>query len=315
MRSCPKMLTEYALIPDIFDSSCYSVSAVCDVHLQNLKEVVLNEGLVRDLRNGEWRAYVLSDIVHRSTRAKELVKKLIKQNRLRLTRAACDGSPTSNTEWCKEAISSHTIDPITGIIAANSIWEEFREEQIVSSIEKLSSATWWQSRSTSCRPTRTTADYIRHLGKVLQQSNSLMFIDPHIDPSRRDYREFIDLLRAIPSNKPVIEIHRVCYEGSGPGRTIFTKDDLKERFSSLNDSLMDVGMRIHVFVWDDFHDRYLVSDVIGISLPYGFDISGNPKDLTTWTRLGRAEKDDVQREFDPSSCRHKLWFDFAVGDI
>lgn len=315
MRLCPEMLTEYALIPDIFDSSCYSISGVCDVHLQNLKEVVLNEGLVRDLRNGEWRAYVLSDIVHRSTRAKELVKKLIKQNRLRLARAASDGRPTNNTEWCKEAISSHSIDPVTGIITSNSVWEEFREENIVSSIERLSSATWWQSRSPSSRLNRTTSAYIEHLGKVFRQAKSLMFIDPHIDPSQRNYRDFIELLRAIGPNMPVIEIHRVCYIGSGTTRTIYTKDDLVQRFSSLNVPLRAVGMTIHVFVWDDFHDRYLISDIIGMSIPNGFDISGNPSDQTTWTRLGRAEKDDIQREFDPAAGRHRVLFDFEIGGI
>lgn len=309
------MLTEYALIPDIFDSSCYSVSAVCDVHLQNLKEVVLNEGLVRDLRNGEWRAYILSDIAHRNTRAKELVKKLIKQNRLRLSTAATDRSPTNNTEWCREAISSHRVDPISGIITANSVWEEFRAEQIVSSIERLSSATWWQSRSTSCRPTRTTADYIKHLGKVFQQANSIMFIDPHIDPSRRNYREFVNLIEAIVPNKPAMEIHRVCYIGSGATRTIYTRAELVQRFSSLDDPIRAAGIQIHVFVWDDFHDRHLITDIIGMSICNGFDISKDPHEKTTWTRLGRTGKDDIQREFDPASGRHKLLFDFEIGAI
>jgi hypothetical protein len=45
-----------------------------------------------------------------------------------------------------------------------------------------------------------------------------MFIDPHLDPARQHYSDFIQILRALrrPAVQPLIEVHRVCYEGSGP---------------------------------------------------------------------------------------------------
>jgi hypothetical protein len=33
----------------------------------------------------------------------------------------------------------------------------------------------------------------------------------------------------------------------------------------------NAGLQAEVFIWDDFHDRYLITDIIGINLPYGFD--------------------------------------------
>jgi hypothetical protein len=53
-------------------------------------------------------------------------------------------------------------------------------------------------------------------------------------------------------------------------------------------------------VWDEVHDRYLITDLVGISLPYGFGTTKAPNAQTTWTRLGRDDRDSVQREFDPS---------------
>ena len=44
----------------------------------------------------------------------------------------------------------------------------------------------------------------------------------------------------------------------------------------------------------------------------GFDTSRNPRDITTWNRLGRAQHDDIQREFDPASQRHTLRHRFRV---
>jgi len=52
------MLAEYAIVPDVFDPLCYSSSVVCSVHLQNLKPALLEEAMVRDLRGGEWRAFI-----------------------------------------------------------------------------------------------------------------------------------------------------------------------------------------------------------------------------------------------------------------
>lgn len=309
------MLAEYALIPDIFDSSCYSSSLVCDVHLRNLKEILLNEALVRDLRDGEWRSYVQKDIVHRNLLAKELLKKLIKQNRLRRSVAVLCKYPENNIEWCQEALYSHKKDPFAGIIAANSVWETFREEKFVASIENLHNTVWWQSRSPSSRLSRNTKAYKEILYRVLTQANSIMFIDPYIDPSRPNYSEFIQLLLAISPNRPVIEIHRVCYTGSGNDRIIYTKDDLYKMFSSLNERLKYEGLTATVFVWDDFHDRYLITDIIGVSIPYGFDISNNPNEITTWTRLGRNDKDSIQREFDLASGRHKCKHQFKVGKV
>jgi hypothetical protein len=67
-----------------------------------------------------------------------------------------------------------------------------------------------------------------------------------------------------------------------------------------------------VFVWDDFHDRYLISNLMGISLPNGFDTTRDPNSVTTWTRLGRNERDDIQQEFDEASGHHALRARFTI---
>jgi hypothetical protein len=75
-------------------------------------------------------------------------------------------------------------------------------------------------------------------------------------------------------------------------------------------------MKASVYVWDAFHDRYLITNHVGIVLPYGFDISEDTKEMTTWTRLAPRDRDDVQREFDPASHRHKLTCAiFEIGKI
>ena len=73
------------------------------------------------------------------------------------------------------------------------------------------------------------------------------------------------------------------------------------------------GLSVDIFVWDQVHDRYLISNLIGVSVPYGFAISKNPAELTTWCRLSRKDRDDVQREYDPAAKRHGLVHKFRIS--
>ena len=308
------LLSEYALTPDVFDSTSYSSDEVGSIQLQYLKEVLLNEGLVRDLRDGAWRSLFANNVRPWHRRGKELLKKLITQRRLRRFPAVLTSEPCTDHEWCEEALASHERTPLIGIVTTRNVADNY-DSPAIASIDRLSSAPWWARRSPSVRLTRTVEEYRDNLRLILQCANSIMFIDPHLDPSRRRYRNFISLLNVMDSRSPapLIEIHRVCYYGSGPNRELIEPLEWQKRFhDSWADALRHTNLSVEVFIWDDFHDRYLISDLVGISVPNGFDTTSNPNSITTWTRLGRKDRDDVQREFDPATNRHALRYKFAV---
>ena len=78
----------------------------------------------------------------------------------------------------------------------------------------------------------------------------------------------------------------------------------EHRFGRLAAPLRRNGLSAEVFIWDDFHDRYLISNLIGISLSNSFDT--NTSQSTTWHRLGRVDRDNVRRQFHPRTGPHKL---------
>ncbi|MGJ5629432.1 hypothetical protein [Nostoc sp. CALU 1950] len=308
------MLVEYALIPDIFDANCYDYPELCSSRIEYIKDALLEEALVRDLRNGELCKYFQTCLKKNGdfwpSRSKEIIKKLIKQNRFRRVPAAQDTTPSNYLEWCHEAISSHNQEPLNGVITTQLHAVAVSKPDIVASIDKLSGADWWRNRSPSVRLHRTTNDYLRHLQLLLCHANSIMFIDPYLDPLKGHYREFNKLLAAIknPDEPPAIEIH-ICYLADS-----ITKSQYEADFrSKLSGVINTAGLTVKVFIWDKFHDRYLISNLMGIKLNNGFDISDNPQEMTTWGRLGRSDRDDIQREFDPASGRHKLQHRFTVS--
>jgi hypothetical protein len=144
-----------------------------------------------------------------------------------------------------------------------------------------------------------------------------MFTDPHLDPTRNQYNDFLQLLRTAARStgtQPRVEIHRVCYEGSGATRSFPQRDEWERRFRTQWDSaLRSIHLPVEVFIWSDEHDRHVISNLIGLHLGNGFDVSGDPNAVSTWSRLSRQDRDQVQRDFDPGVNGNKLNHRFMVG--
>ncbi len=308
------LLAEYALTPDVFDATSYSSDEVGSIRLQDLKEVLLAEGIVRDLRDGGWSQLFTNGGRPWHNRGKELLKKLAQQKRLRRFQPVGGAMPASDTDWCLEALASNGVLPLFGIVATPAVAAGFKAEPLVASVDRLPSAPWWAARSQSVRMPRTLAEYTRHLQPVLDCANSIMFIDAHLDPTQGRYRDFLSLLLATAgrATRPLIEAHRVCYFDTRDKRDQLDDAGWRAMFASWAGPLQAAGIAVEAFVWDDFHDRHVISDLIGIQMGNGFDTTADPASVTTWTRLGRAERDDIQREFDPASGRHALKHRFRI---
>ena len=47
-------------------------------------------------------------------------------------------------------------------------------------------------------------------------------------------------------------------------------------------NLGGLGLSAELFIWDSVHDRYLISDIVGVMLPNGFDIAKRSSSTTVW---------------------------------
>ena len=308
------LLADYAITPDVLDIASYTSEEVCGLHLREISQVMRDEGLVRDLHAGEWRRSFARGERSWHRWGAEMVRKLAAQGRLVRYEPELPGIPSDDREWCEEALRTSRRQAYTGgIIVTEPIKTAFPDETRVERVDRLNKAAWWTGRSPSVRLSRTLVAYTENLRPILRCANSLQFIDPHLDPTKLRYRPFVDLLSVAGRRDPapVVEIHRCGYSGSGPSRETLDVSALQRDFrGALADRLRTVGLQVEVFVWDEFHDRYLISNLIGILMPNGFDTKTN--NMTTWSRMGRKERDDVQREFDPASRRHVLLDHFCL---
>ena len=309
------LLCEYVLTPDVFDTRFYPHEEVGTARLEYLKDIFLEEALLRNLRDGEWLAVFRNHDRPWHRRGMELLKKMVNQNRLRLADAALPVAPASDVDWCLEALASHIIDPMTGVISTAQVVDEVGADPILGRLDRLGSSPCWTCRSTSVRLARCLGNYETQLRLIMHTANSVMFIDPHLDPTQGRYFDVLPILLLAQNRQPMplVEIHRVVYVGSGRNRQLIDPVEWENRFrEAWGNDLSATGLPVEVFIWDDHHDRYLITDLVGIEMGNGYDTSTNPKDITTWSRISRKDRDDIQREFDPACNRHVLRHRFTV---
>ena len=190
------LFSEYAVTPDVFNESCYDSPALCDAYFRQLLEVLLSEGLIRNLRNGEWQAFFSTHARPWHYRTKHILKNLADAGRLVPSDPALSHILQTDREWCNEALASHDSTPLDGIIVSDAIERTYRKNQLVESVNRLSQSTcaWWEPTNSSLRLKRTICQYKKALKLILRHANSIMFIDPYIYPAQSNYADFIQLM-------------------------------------------------------------------------------------------------------------------------
>jgi hypothetical protein len=310
------LLSEYALTPGIFEKASFASEYNAGIRFEHLQELLLDDGLIRNLYGGYWLEIFNEQRNDLHSCGKNLLKALRTQKRLIDFQPAENKRPISDVDWCIESLSSHNISELHGIVTTQQTAKTHGHgEPLITSIDQLTNSNWWKVRREtrgSIPVKRTTASYLEQMKPFLECANSLIFIDANLDPKRGSYREYYKVLEPLERRreKPLLEIHRTIYERN-PARQMVSVNDWKKRFcsSDLAGVINRLELDAKVFLWDKMHDRFLLTNILGVSVPNGFDIGGAP---TIWSTISRKCRDDLQREFDPNSHQHKLEGSFKI---
>lgn len=309
--SCSRrVLARFAITPAALAEAHCSSTAALELGIGCLSDLCRAEGLITDLREGAWGRAV--DGV--GPLAKRFLAFARKERRLVSMPNQLAPDPDQEEEWLWEAQRLHERFPCRALVTSRDLAVSYPDDPVIS-IERLNLSTWWEARSPSKTVERNTAAYLDALALVLRHANSLMFIDPYIDPLAANYSEFPQLLLAAGANgrKPLIEIHRASLRRVGGQREGQVTAKWMADFQPWSDRLARAGLKADVYLWERMHDRYLISDLVGIVVPNGFDITADAADTSTWVRLGRVERDARQKEFHPASGVHGLAGLFEIG--
>ncbi len=313
------MLHEFAVSPDIFLSSAFGVKIDKDAFipgvthghlaLSSLLKGIERFGVIRNLSGGKWWEVVDGRKEGLHPKSREVLKKLNFNGRVVAAPARMEGSPTAEKDWLAEAVASHGAEPkITQFFGTDEFCASVKgadHENLPVGISRMPYCLPFSGGGCSIKIKRNINAYIEVLRPLIKYSRSLMFIDPYLDLSAPNYADFVILLEAIASINPdaEVELHRQIKPS--PRDPILTASDWKQRFAQVIATRPALNkLSVSVFVWDEFHDRYFVSNLMGISVPYGFDTTVKDE-ATRWSMLSTEDANDVREEFTEGDPRKR----------
>jgi len=325
------VLYEFALTPELFDSSIAHTDGSASVILLELLRGIAENGLVANLHKDRWlrhvaerRAITLSPALRDKVSA--CLSVLHDRHRLVRHPKCTAGDPSADTDWLNLALEAHRQISLHAIILSEQLMVECGQEceALVDFFGSLDSAHWISSRRRTLQMIKSEAGYRASLAPILRYARSLILIDPNICTENqvltRDKERFFktieicsDLLgrRGHERLNGRIHIHAELRKQKPEGQTLNNYLDAWEQ--KLRPLIAAEGHRFRVFLWESLpgsesmHDRFILTDQCGISVPGGLDCrTRSHANSTDWNLLDEDIRQRRWCEYDPSVSPFRL---------
>ena len=307
------MLSEITLAPSVFLTTGYESEEGCNASLLGAEDILLERALIHDLWNGRLSAETIR-ANGLSTRGRKLLGALKTRRRLIKVGPAGQTKPETSLEWTEEAVRSHALRPVVGVLVGPGDAALFEDCAMVASINMRGDTPWWREvKRRSWDHPRKSEAYLRLLRPLLVHANSLTFIDPYFDPSSKSYSYLSEafFLLGERSSKPHVEIHRSCYNTMQ--RDPVDSLALETLFAPLSKVVLDLRLSVEVFCWTDIHNRYLLTDLGGFMLGNSLSTSSNPTADDCWAAIDSDTAENLERKHSTAHRPNSLYHQFNLG--
>lgn len=212
----------------------------------------------------------------------------------------------------------------------------------------ISPEKWNNVKLTDNEVTKTPLSYRNSFGEILKNSKKLKIIDPYIGKSFSDrtntlhsndkniIKLFSNLLAENRTGKGFIEIHTILDEllNINGYNYVMEIEEREEKIAEvyrdnnlhtkrsywitmINDLANEFGHKYKVYFWSDkqynstFHDRYIFTDIIGVSPSHSVSASEESNQNTLWKVLNKTDWEKQESKYDIDdypyfikSCEH-----------
>jgi len=282
------MIFEYALEPEM-------VSTWGDLlnYRYYIREFGSEQGRLVSRYPKKWVKKVWESFVGCSVMERKRLEELLAQMKYTMVKRR-DYVWNDAETWLTNVSVEHARHPFRAVLVRSNPTNqpEILDEEILAT---PSCPAWDNSHGMIVK--RDAEEMAEAIKNMLACSRWVKFIDPYISPSRSDYRPSLQaFLKILASERPVgppdlIEIHTGLHSA--------TADFLKQKYLNIIPS----GLQVTVYQWktipneQELHNRYVLTDLGGVSFLHGLD-----------TGRGGNNFDDVNRlSFDQYTLRCKQY--------
>lgn len=204
---------------------------------------------------------------------KKVIEKLLQLKRNCSIRSNRDYDPDL-PEWINNAIAQQAIHPFHAIIAM----ENPGNENFILQANDIDDSHPLFAVPHESRIQREAKSLAEAMSIMLKAARTVLFVDAYYDPFKKEYQNTLRAcLGFVRSDNPglVCEVHHTEYRNGPPTGKI--QDNADEIF---RDVIPD-GLKLSIYRWrekdrgEDFHARYLLTDIGGIRVDAGFSAEGS----------------------------------------
>ena len=308
------MLYEFAITPDVFDStSLESDPASCQNLLYLFKELAFN-GLIANLNKEQWEKLVASRAEQLPPALRDKVQAFLNlmHDRHRLARhPKAPSPPATDADWFRLAVHEHERFALYAAVVGPSLRisrsSKTSTPEVIRLPELLGSPVM-DARQSSVHIQQCEADFERLLTPVLRYARKVRLIDPHLDCSQPRYKTTMELCMRLMREGPdgfarTMDIH-AGLPSKYAGDCVAALDGWEHYLRPyVRSSDSNIEIRFNVFIWEDepdserLHDRFIITDQCGISAPGGLDCQRKPRS-TDWSLLSQEGIEQHLDEYD-----------------
>jgi hypothetical protein len=279
------MLFEYAVEPQVIGSSWHNFRYL-------IEKFGFDRGrLICQFPKAWFKEVYAASATMRPVERKRIEESLSRAKQSKVIRSGRPYDPALGN-WLQNAVAQHAVAPFHAIIAEENptaLADVVMVDEADEAHPLMVSGHTWEVE-------RVGTTLAQAMGPLLKSAHTVLFVDRFFDIRNARYRETLkaclDVLSAAGANRAHCEIH-FCDHDSRPPTDVIERDARKWL-----QGILPAGISITLFAWKernggaDFHARYLLTDIGGISVDAGFSAEGGHQKV----QLGLLDLDFVQNK-------------------
>jgi len=316
------LLYEFAITPDVFRVDVVGADPVLELTLVQLLRGLYDNGMVANLHKDRWIRHIRDN--HVATLSPTLRDKIITclnvlENRHRLVRhpRRVQGDPASDKEWLDLALESHGRIALHGIVLSQPLLQTYsHNDNAFIELSIALDAPQWHNRPRSSTLTKSATDYRAALAPILRYARAVSLVDPYMSCHNSRFFDTVHLCLDLTGQRGHTPLPaRIHIHAGDPQEDYSHQESVPNRLAAWEQQLRSFQHPHHItiFLWgshpggETLHDRYILTDQCGISVPAGLDCrTSSTPNSTTWSLLDEADRIKRLQDFDPATSPYRL---------
>lgn len=302
------MFYEYSITPDVFDPAFLDGGSAAAVILTQLLKGICENGMISDLHKSRWSKDIarrVQEISSQSTKTNVMKLLGLLMDRRRLVRhPKAPNNPADELQWLELAREAHGRAPLDAIVLTPELLARCGiDDEILIAVDDVLNSDPWMNRRRSTTITMQETDYRNLLPKILRHARRLYLIDPYLRPEPK-WTKTIEICASLMGQRGHavlpgdIEIHTGDPRERSACRSPMEENAAwdvwrEDRFTSkYPEHSLSVSMWEKFDIGERFHDRLLITDQVGFSIPGGLECtfgSATPS-RTIWALLDEEDR-------------------------